>query len=73
MIKSQKEVTEQWESRVFLLFLSGDPGGPKTYGSDRSGFGSATLVLEILDHSHLLLNPPITVVTYLGIYEDLHF
>jgi hypothetical protein len=55
-----KEVTKQQESRFFLLFLLGDrrikdpdlypdPGGPKTYGSDRfgSGFGSGSTTLVV--------------------------
>jgi hypothetical protein len=57
MIKSQKEVTKQQESRFFLLFLLGEKSiriririhtsGPKTYGS---GFesGSATLYQAFL-------------------------
>jgi hypothetical protein len=51
-IKSQKEVTKQWKSRVFFLFLHDDrriqirimdPGGPKTCGSR---FGSGTLAFS---------------------------
>jgi hypothetical protein len=46
-IKNQKEVTQQCESRFsyfFCLVIEGsgsiDLGGPKSYGSDGSGFGS---------------------------------
>jgi hypothetical protein len=43
-IKSHNEVTKQYDSRFFLLFLLTEPGpgGPKTYGS-----GSPTLFLAL--------------------------
>jgi hypothetical protein len=64
-IKSQKEVTKAELIKVFLkyfclvivgsgsipLTMDPDPGGPKTYGSDGSGFGSgsATLIGTVLN------------------------
>ncbi len=40
-----------------------DPGGPKTYGSDGSGFGSGSQhCLEVVDLAPLLLHPVLEVV-----------